>query len=202
MFGNIGRALGRWIPGGEVQTALDLLKHDQVLSSSGPSAELSPSRRRTYDQTHLATIIRKLVDPDKSGEHLMIITDRPITPPADWRYIIWETDPNTNASVISVSPLDPEYWRDQDPRRVMRIKTRTRNAALSITGELIGLERCENPACFLFDDVDSVTVLDEMRAFGAEHDLSELVGYGFDEMVSDPTLVQTPTFRPISKRAL
>jgi len=201
LFESISRAFGKWIPGGQVQSALDLLKHDQVLSSSGPSAELSHSRRRTYDQAQLAAIVRKLVDPDQSGDHLMIITDRPITPPPNWRYIIWEIDPNTNTSVISVSPLDPEYWRDKDPKRVMRIKIRTRNAALSITGELIGLERCDNPACFLFDDVYSVTVLDEMSAFGAEHNLSELSGYGFDDMVSDPDFVQTATFQPMSKRA-
>jgi predicted Zn-dependent protease len=201
-FENISRALGKWFPGVQVQTGLNLLKHDQVLSSLGPSAELSLGRRRTYDQAQLAAVIRKLVDPNDSGDHLMIITDRPITPPAKWRYIIWEIDRKPNTSVISVAPLDPEYWRDKDPNRVMRIKTRTRNAVLSITGELIGLEHCDNPACFMFDDVDSVTVLDEMYAFGAEHDLLELTGYGFDDMISNPTLVQTATIQSISKRVL
>jgi predicted Zn-dependent protease len=202
LFENISRAFGRWIPGGQVQTSLDLLKHDQVLSSSGPSVELSYGSRRTYDQGQLAAVVRKLVDPGKSNDHLMIITDRPITPPADWRYIIWETNQGTNSSVISVSPLDPLYWRDKDPKRVMRIKKRTRNAALSITGELIGLQRCDNPTCFLFEDVYSVGVLDEMYAFGPEHNLSELTGCGFDDMVSDPTLVQNPTSQRTSKRAL
>jgi len=195
-----GPATASWIPLGQVQTALDLLKND--LSSSGRSAELSRSRRRTYDRTQLAAIIRKLVDAEGSGDHLMIITDRPITPPGNLRYIIWETDPNTHTSVISVSPLDPEYWREEDPKRLLRIKIRTRNAALSIIGELIGLERCDNPACFLFDDVDSVTVLDEMYAFGAEHNLSELTGRGFDDdTVIEPSLVQSATFQPMSRRA-
>jgi predicted Zn-dependent protease len=194
---SITHALDKWIPGGELQSALELLRQNEVRSSAAPSAELSPdSRRRTYDQTRLGAIIRKMVDPQLSGDHLMIVTDRPITPPPKWRYIIWENDPNTNTSVISTAPLDPDYWRDRDPHRVLTVKTRTRNAALSITGELIGLERCENPSCFLFDDVDSVTVLDEMQELGKEHGITKLVGYGFDDVVNDPTLVQPATTQP------
>lgn len=187
---SITRAFGKWIPGGQLQSASDLLSKNQVRSSASPSAELSDSRRRTYDQRKLGSVIRKMVDPKESGDHLMIVTDRPITPPRNWRYIIWETDPNSNTSVISTAPLDPEYWRDKDPNRIFHIKTRTRNAALSITGELIGLERCDNPACFMFDDVDSVTVLDDMQELGDEHGLRKVTGYGFDDSGKDPTLVQ------------
>ena len=195
---NISRAFAALLQGEQVQTAPDLPKHEQVLSFG--LSELLQSSRRTYDQRQLARIVRRLIDPGLR-DHLMIITDRPITPPRKWRYIIWETISKTKASVISAAPLDPEYWRDRDPDRVMRIKTRTRNAAISITGELIGLQRCANPTCFLFDNVDSVTVLDEMHAFGAEHHLSELSGYGFDE-IGDPTLLQPAKSQPLPKRAL
>jgi predicted Zn-dependent protease len=198
---NLGRAIGKWIPGGPLRSALDRPRQSQILSSSGPLAELLKSHRRIYDQSRLAAIVRQLVDPEGSEDHLMIVTDLSITPPANWRYMIWETDPNTNTSVISVAPLDPEYWREKDPERIMRIKVRARNAALSITGELIGLGRCDNPTCFLTDDVDSVTVLDEMSAFGDEHRRPELTGYGFDEMASDPASVQNETLRPTTRRA-
>jgi predicted Zn-dependent protease len=196
LFGSLSRAFGKWIPGEQLQSALQLLRHDQVISSSKPSAELTLGPRRTYDQAQLAATIRNLVDPNDSGDHLMVITDRPITPPANWRYIIWETDPSANTSIISVAPLDPEYWRDKDPDRVTQIKIRARNAALSITGTLIGLKRCGNPVCFLFDDVDSVTVLDDMHELGPEHNLTALSGYGFGDKISDPTRVQNTTFQP------
>ncbi len=200
LFESISQTLGRWIPGRMVQSALELPKDSQVRSSLAPSAELADNRRRTYDQDKLTAIIRKLVDPKESGDHLMIVTDRAITPPKEWRYIIWETNENTNSSVISVAPLDPEYWRDKDPQRILTIKNRTRNAALSVTGEQVGLDRCENPACFLFGDVDSVTVLDEMRELGEEHEISQLTGHGFEEVAKDPTLVQSITSQSLSKR--
>jgi hypothetical protein len=202
LFGNISRAIGQAMPGGQAQTAPDMAKHGQILSFSGLSALLSQSTSRTYDQAQLAAAVRKLIEPQDPHDHLMIITGRPITPPAKWRYIMWDTDFNANTSVISVSPLDPEFWLDKDPNRVTRIKTRARNIALLITGLLTGLERCDNPACFLFEGVVSVTALDGMHALGTEHNVPELTAYGFDDTAGDPTLVQTPTVRPISKRVL
>jgi predicted Zn-dependent protease len=194
--------LGSVLPGGQVVRALELLNQDQIISSAAPSAEMADSTKRTYDQVKLASIIRNLIDSGGHDSHLMIITDRPITPPRKWRYIIWQEDPDFNSSVISVAPLDPHYWRDLDPDRVMTIKRRMRNAGLSITGGLIGISHCKNERCFLFDDVDSVTVLDDMLEMGSEHGIEAISGAGFDDdRVKDPTALQPVVVRPEQKRS-
>jgi predicted Zn-dependent protease len=189
-FEKISKQFGKFVPGQPMKTALDFLRDEQIRSSTDTLTSVPQGPRRIYDQRILANVVRHLVDPQTSGDHLMIITDQSIIPPKKWRYIIWESDEKT--SVISAAPLDPEYWRDKDPNRVQTIKTRTRNAVLSIVGSLIGLERCENPTCFQYNDVDSVTVLDEMQSLGPEHGLDKLAGYGFEDMVSDPTAIQPP----------
>src|SRR5579864_1354618 len=193
IFESLLHKLGYVLPGGQVVRALELLSQDQIRSSAAPSTQLGDPTQRAYDQEKLTRVIRDLVDPDGSDSHLMIVTDRLIKPPSNWRYIIWEENPNLNASVISVAPLDPNYWRDRDPDRVMTIKHRMRCAAISITGELSGLHRCENESCFLFDDVASVTVLDGMREIGEEHGDRFIAGAGFDDNVKDPTTLQSVT---------
>jgi predicted Zn-dependent protease len=190
------------LPGVQVVRASERLSQDEIVSSVAPSRELANSARRTYDRQKLASVIRKLIDPKKSDSHLMIVTDRIITPPPKYRYIIWEQDLNANASVISVAPLDPQYWRDNTPDRVMMIKRRMRNVALSLTGRLIGLENCENESCFLYDNVDSVTALDEMRELGKEHgDVRSLNGMGFNDNIEDPTTLQPVVHHPATRRA-
>lgn len=200
IFESIAHAVGKLIPGERLQRALDVLSADQTRSFNLQDQLSWDSRGRTYDQTQLAAAVRSLIGPIASGYHLMIVTDRPITPPSRWRYIIWETNRDIDASVISVTPLDPDYWHDRDPDRVLTIKARARAAALNITGGLIGLSHCDNPACFLFDDVDAVTVLDEMKGLGPEHNLDALVGYGFSNRQSDPTIIASPTPQPPSTR--
>ncbi|WP_164933649.1 hypothetical protein [Bradyrhizobium guangzhouense] len=199
---NIAHLVGRFIPGGQLQRAMDVLSSDQTRPLKLDDQLAWGTRGRTYDQSQLALAVRNLIGPVGSDYHLMIVTDRLITPPPKWRYIIWETLEMVNASVISATPLDPDYWRDKDPDRVLTVKKRARAAVLNITGGLIGLKHCDNPACFLFDDVDSVTVLDEMKCIGPEHNLNALDGYGFNDRQKDPTIIEPPALQPVAKRVL
>jgi hypothetical protein len=99
--------------------------------------------------------------------------------------------PQPNA-VISTAPLDPEYWEISDAKRVGTIKDRTRTAVMSLSGTFLGLHRCKNPKCFLFEHVDSVLNLDRMNTLGKEHgsEVPELVGRGFEQKPADPSVAQ------------
>jgi predicted Zn-dependent protease len=179
--------------------ALDVLSQDERVQAQVADADsMRSSNAKTYDQTKLIERARDnlLVKPlsnQAATIPLMIVTDRPITPPEDWRYIIWETWPSpANNAVISAAPLDPKYWGDPDTNRIAVLKDRVRTAAISVCGEFLGLHSCRNPRCFLFDTVDSVTNLDQMSRLGQEHrsEVEDLVGLGFDRIVSDPNIIQ------------
>jgi hypothetical protein len=157
------------------------------------------ARPKTFDQWKLAAgtrdkVLRERIGAAAATVPLMIVTDRPITPPENWRYIIWESWPETAPinAVISAAPLDPNYWGDSNPDRISIIKDRVRTAALSVCGEFLGFEGCQNPRCFLCEQVDSVNALDLMSRLGEEHEgeMAKLVGQGFDRVVADPNIVQ------------
>ena len=189
----LGKLKGMW--GGDARSALAMLSQESGTDIKVPS--VYDKKSRNYDQGKLADQIPGLIQAGADDTNFVIITDRPITPPRDWRYVIWDSIEKTNyrAFVISAAPLDPHYWRDKDSDRVATIKNRVRAACLSVTGSLLNLERCENPACFMFDNVDSVTVLDDMAIVGAEHKCPALENKGFEEMPKDPNLIHPPVVR-------
>jgi predicted Zn-dependent protease len=123
----------------------------------------------------------------------VIVTDRAITPPPGFRYVIWDEVPRYNATVVSAATLDPHYWRNPAAGRVMTIKNRLRSAALSITGRLLGLHACTNDECFMCGDVDSADALDFMTQLCIEHDRPKLESLTFARSATDPTLIQPVT---------
>jgi len=139
-------------------------------------------QRRTYDTETLYSRTRQLLGERGRSDALMIVTDQEITPPPRWRYMIWGG--SGNEIVISVAPTDPRYWgiQAEDSVRVLTIKHRIRSACCSVVGVELGLERCQNPRCFLYSSVDSVTTLDEMVCLGPEHKLPKLSGLGFESV--------------------
>jgi hypothetical protein len=190
---NLGRAM---FSSDATRSALALLsqEYDNAGTNIAIPLDDSEKKRRNYDQKKLATQIRSLIPGTSEDYNFVIITDRPITPPPSWRYVIWDTVEIKDfcAPVISVAPLDPNYWRDKNPDRISTIKNRARAACMSVTGSLLNLERCENPACFMFEGVDSVTVLDDMKMVGAEHDCSIIKNKGFTETPADPEMIHPP----------
>lgn len=145
---------------------------------------------RTYDAIKIAAMVRELLGEERQGDTPVIVTDQELTPPPEWRYIIWDGDA-TGGVVVSTVPTDPEYWRISDPNRVALIKHRVRTSCLQIIGRLIGLDFCDNERCFLFHQVDSVLRLDHMVELGSEHKIEELVGRGYKVRVNDPSIVQS-----------
>ena len=143
---------------------------------------------RTVDQDQLASMIRSGLPRELADHKLLIVTDQEITPPPDWRYVIW--DRVTGGYVVSVAPTDPQYWSEPTSHRVAAIKHRVRTACLSIVGPLLGLPRCHNSSCFLFADVTSTDCLDFMVSLGDEHNLPALTGLGFSPRPRDPAAVQ------------
>src|SRR5829696_1072395 len=135
----------------------------------------------TYDQQKLIKFVRETTE---TSDRLVILTNLEITPPSEWRYILWDTF--DNASVVSTAPMDPEYWRLKDEFRFSTIKHRARAACLNVVGQDIGLERCDNYRCFMRAPVESTTDLDDMILLGPEHKLRELANRGFPS----PTEVQ------------
>jgi len=188
---NIGRLLTR--QGLEYEYTPDVPQdRERVTATIPPTAVAGPSPK-TYDQNKLALEVRRHLNLGASADNLLIVTDRPITPPEGWRYIIWEI--TSGAGVISTATVDPNYWRDSEPNRIARIKHRTRSAAITITGCQLGLSRCENPGCYMFDDVDSYAVLDLMVELGPEHGIEALSSTGFEADVNDPSVVQVPVVK-------
>lgn len=118
----------------------------------------------------------------------IVVHDRPLQPPPGLRYVIWSPVPGGVA--VSFATLDPAYWGErlgEDARRET-VRRRLRAALCSVLGTAIGLLRCDNPACFLFANVDSVTRLDAMVSIGAEHGAPALSGRGFTSAGDDPAL--------------
>jgi hypothetical protein len=184
------RNLDRLLRGGKaVDDALMQLRPAQRVEKAVSSKDSTGRFRRTCDQRKLGQVVRDLIGIGPDAGLLFIVTDREITPPPEWRYIIW--DDFEGGAVVSMVPTDPKYWRHQDPGRIATIKHRVRTATLSITGQFLGLERCENPGCFLYADVGSVTNLDLMTHLGDEHELPKLAGRGFQPAGADPAVVQS-----------
>lgn len=146
-----------------------------------------PLRFGTYDHEVLGERVRELV----SDTPIVVITDQHITPPKEWRYVLW--DQFLGGAVLSIAPMDPQYWGIAGPprERVSTIKWRARAALLTITGELFGIGRCSNPHCYMFANVDSVSRLDAMRLMGPEHPGLPLIGRGFPAS-ADPSEVEEP----------
>ena len=184
------RGVSRLVGAGpnEVDDARALLSQEARMQTPASNVDFSGRYRKTYDQRKLFTAMQELMPEATSEASLNILTDYEITPPEDYRYIIW--DNVSNGSVISLAPTDPIYWREQDSERVATIKHRVRAAALSVTGTSLKLEYCDNPRCFLYEDVDSVTALDLMSHLGKEHGIPELAGRGFDRKTTDPGTIQ------------
>ncbi len=124
---------------------------------------------------------------------LIVVTDQEISPPEGWRYIISDdivSDDGSEACVISVAPTDPWYWSEDNDARSATIKHRIRSICLCAVGEYLGLKRCNNPRCFLYKDIDSVTTLDWMLLMGPEHRKKRLTMHGFAPRPEKPDEVQ------------
>jgi hypothetical protein len=122
----------------------------------------------TLDPGPLADRVRAMLsEHGHEAEMLQVVTDQEITPPPDWRYILWDGDDDWG--VVSTAAMDPEYWGLLDGDPTALIKRRARAAAISQVGSKLGLARCENARCFLLGNVGSVLQLDRMRLIGDEH---------------------------------
>jgi hypothetical protein len=159
-----------WPEGGE-HRARAVIEH---------ALEEAATSRAGVDHNALASSVQAELELDESI--LVLMTDLPITPPAHWRYAIWQ--PFAGGAVLSTAALDPAYWsgpalREADVDRLRVLKHRARAANATVVGSILGFYRCENPACFLFGDIDAVTRLDEMLHIGAEHAVQGLTGRGF-----------------------
>lgn len=162
----------------------------------------------TVDQGSIADRVREAVGvpPDSGALHaLLIVVDEELTPPEGYRYLIWETRPATRDAIVSIVPTDPNYWREEVSDRVAVIKERVRVACLSAVGELLGFERCDNPRCFLCEDVYSVAQLDDMVCIGPEHGEADLTEKGFPIRADHPEkpkpVEHVDTSHPIFARA-
>jgi hypothetical protein len=190
--------LGDFVP----QSLISRLTKDELWRQGGVS--LDQLRRakgpfvRANKETVDAFVRRELAVP--KGDRLLVVTDFEITPPAGWRYIIW--DDVNGTEVVSTAPVDPRYWRMAEDQRVAVIKHRVRTACLSVIGDWLGLTPCENETCFLYSDVESSTVLDTMVHLGEEHKVSVLAWRGFEPLVDDPERVQPVIERPATGQPL
>jgi hypothetical protein len=160
----------------------------------------------TIDQRLVGDAIREFFQPDLPADaKFCIVTDQELTPPPDFRYIIWDDcaqDPS-EGGIASLAPLDPRHWRIKDPDRLATIKRRVRTACISITGECLGFKRCENPRCFLYLYVDATEPLDEMALLGPEHPgLESLFGSSFTVDGGSPEQVQDVILDPESNDAI
>ena len=131
----------------------------------------------TYDAGQLGEFVDRALPPE--GKKL-IVTDQELVPPPDWRYIIW--DECTNGEVVSTVPTDPEYWGNRNAPREVTIKQRVRSACMNVVGGFLGLSRCQNERCFMFENVDSVMRLDNMVLLGEEHGIAGLSNKGYSEI--------------------
>ena len=203
------------------ETPLDWEEVQSILAGQDFWAAARGRRSRTYSQDILAKSTRELLirlaTPDSGSARspflkwlrpgramkasrieklpMVLVTDREITPPINWRYIIWDDVPE--GSVVSVAPTDPNYWHEKDEARAATVKHRIRTACIQIVGEILGLDTCSNPTCFLYDNVPSVTTLDEMIALGPEHDVESLALRGFEARPDRPEEIQPVVLNPV-----
>ena len=160
-----------WLEGGESHAVAVI---EQALKDAADS-------RSSLDHSALASSVQAQLGRDETIP-LLLVTEQPVTPPPHWRYAIWQ--PVAGGVVLSTAALDPTYWGETtrgevDVARLRVLKHRTRAASATVVGSLIGLYRCDNPTCFMFGNIDSVTRLDGMLHLGAEHAVPELTGRGF-----------------------
>jgi hypothetical protein len=189
------RGFGRLLRGDKgMDDALVLLSQEQSTGHGVESSQVEGKYKGTVDQGKLWTTVRALLGEPAGEKRLLIVTDREITPPPEWRYIIW--DGSEMDAVVSFAPIDPKYWREKDPQRVSTIKRRVRTVCLSVTGQFLGLQRCDNPSCFLYKDIEGVTTLDLMTRFGPEHELPSLTNFGFSPAAKEPSVIQRPVESP------
>lgn len=184
----IAHSLGKVFVGGAL-SALDVFRPGEVIARPQSVDELADPFRRVIDQTRLAETVRGIVGATDLEIPFTIVTDRPIRPPPEWRYIIWE-DTSDFDTVLSVAPLDPQFWGERDSSRAATIKNRARSALLGITGLQFGIEECSNPECVMYSEVDSVTTLDDMTSFGPEHGNEQLEGRHFPDVAKDPVAIE------------
>jgi hypothetical protein len=149
-------------------------------------------RNNVYDPVTLGVAISNRFGLESS----IVVVDQEIQPPSNWRYVIWSGYPG--GAVISFVPIDPQYWGSSssqdgpDQDRLNEIKRGVRASAMSVAGSFVGLSRCDNPRCFMFAAVDSVTRLDEMLSLGPEHSVLGLARGAFPPRQEDPNEVATP----------
>jgi hypothetical protein len=128
------------------------------------------------------------------SQPLVVIVDQKITPPEGWVYIIGKSyGPRDDQAILSLVPLDPEYWNSKHENPLAIIKHRVRASCASLIGELLGLKECTEPACYMYHFAKDPESLDGMVRIGIEHssDLPEVAGKGFSMSSGDPTVVQT-----------
>lgn len=169
---------------------------EQVSLEKPVTEQLKGARGRyskTVDSLKIVELVGDMIA-EKEFRAKIIVIDKELTPPRDWRYVIWYN------RVISTLPTDPLYWGIDDPYRIAVIKHRVRTACLSNVGSLIGLGRCLNENCFLYRNVDSVIRLDWMVKLGSEHKVVELENHGFDTKSDDPAAIQSIVVDPVPRR--
>lgn len=156
-------------PPARAHTEFIKLGHERIASIKRAAAAGSGQ----FNQALLGPLVHALLERDATS---VVLTDLPITPPPEWRYIIWDSAPN--GSVISCAPLDPAYWTTavDEQTRIETTKKRALAATLCVIGSLLGLGRCSNERCFMFGNIDSVRRLDEVELIGSEHSVEELSG--------------------------
>lgn len=137
------------------------------------------------NHAELGTLLRSMLE---SNDIVVVVTDCEIAPPTHLRYLIW--DVFFNGAVVSTAPTSPRYWGQWDSAHgddVRAMKWRTRAACLGVVGSLLGMTRCLNERCYLFQNLDAVSRLDHMTCIGDEHAVAGLSGYGFPDVGSPPS---------------
>lgn len=194
-FASTKQVIGRILGSDTTDHALTLLSRERRHEYSAEGEQRVKGRYTgTIDQHKLASVARELLADAAKGKSLLIVTDREITPPPNYRYLVG--DGGDDYAVVSTAPTDPTFWRQQDSARLVTIKHRVRTACLGFVGEFVGLDQCDNPFCFLYSDVDSVTTLDTMGELGPEHEIDGLTGCGFQLDLSQAEAVQRVVSHP------
>jgi len=153
----------------------------------------------TIDAEKLLAFVRKTVN---LSEHtpLLVVIDQQLTPTDDSTYVIARSyGRDDNQAIVSIVPLDPEYWNIPDTNRRATIKQRFRAVSMAFVGELLGFKHCVEPACFMYQFAESPETLDGMVRLGEGHDIPDLTGKGYSPPSGDPTVIQHVESEPQSK---
>jgi hypothetical protein len=157
----------------------------------------------TFEQGPLVEQARRLIGGDRNEDPLVVVTDvelstvpkdlfqrRPPSPPTH-RYRFFSKY-QQYSFIISIAPMDPEFWEQSDANRIETIKRRARAACCRTTCELLGIGYCRTSGCFMQIPIENPQTLDRMNCLCAEHpQASDLQGYGFPPK-GDPNRVQDP----------